>query len=330
MGVESELNAVRRPTLPKGFSSSSPVRRTPLHRCESLVADKVPEQAWVRKGWVWRRSPRIPILASNDSSCTEERVNRSRVAGLGGLALVLGAANPAGAQLSANPAYASPIAPKGLTLAADFGTTLSTTVTSASGGVTATATNQPNQIGLRAALGSPVISISVGAGRYNNDSGGDKAIQFCGNLGLRLFSASRARVAIGLNAGAGYVRYRTGAALTDPETKAVSLPVGLGVAVKPRSRRLPFELWASPRIQVNVLTVGGSRRAQAGVGGSAGVNVAMLKRLGLHVAADWVRMSAKASGGPGSLVLPESQTLVLGLGMHYTFTLSARPVVQVD
>jgi hypothetical protein len=51
--------------------------------------------------------------------------------------------------------------------------------------------------------------------------------------------------------------------------------------------------------------------------------------LGLHLAADYTKMSAKASAGTGGLTLPQTQTLVLGVGLHYTFTIPGLPMVPV-
>ncbi|MBI3983355.1 MAG: hypothetical protein HY337_10610 [Gemmatimonadetes bacterium] len=249
---------------------------------------------------------------------------RSRVAGLGVLALALGIANLAEAQLAANPVYVSPKAPTGLTLAADFGTTLSTKRTV--GGVTSTLTTKPNHVGLRATLGLPFIAIGVGAGQYNSDTtASDKEIQFSGTLGLKLFSPPLVPVGIGLNAGVGYLKVGTGA----NATKYLSVPLGIGIAVKPPSPSVSFEIWGSPRVQLNAVSAPTGKRTQAGIGASGGINIGMPMGLGLHVAADWTSMSAKAAAGTGSLTLPKTQTLVLGLGIHYTFTIPGLPMVPV-
>ncbi|HWP38305.1 MAG TPA: hypothetical protein VNL18_12210 [Gemmatimonadales bacterium] len=246
------------------------------------------------------------------------------VAGLGALALAVAAARPAQAQLAANPVYVSPKAPTGLTVAADFGTTLSTKVTVA--GTPVSATNKPNHVGLRATLGLPIIAIGVGAGQYNSDvTGADKEIQFAGNVGLKVFSPPLVPVGIGLNAGVGYLKMGSGATAT----KFVSIPLGLGVAVKPPSPSVSFEVWGSPRVQLNAVSAPTGKRTQAGIGASGGVNVGMPMGLGFHIAADWTKMSAKASAGTGSLTLPETKTFVLGLGLHYTFTIPGLPMVPV-
>jgi hypothetical protein len=247
------------------------------------------------------------------------------VAGLGALALAVGVANPAGAQLAANPVYVSPKAPNGLTLAADFGTTLSTKVTN--GGVTRTAASKPNHVGLRATLGLPVIGIGVGAGQYNYDTTGvDKEIQFSGDVGLKVFSPPLAPVGIGVNAGVGYLKTGSGTS----EQKRVSIPIGIGIAVKPPSPSVSFELWAAPRVQLLAVSTSTAKGTQVGIGAGGGVNLGMPMGLGLHIAADWTSMSDKRiTSGTGTLSLLETQSLVLGLGLHYTFTIPGLPVVPV-
>jgi hypothetical protein len=251
-------------------------------------------------------------------SLREESVIRKSVAGLGALAVALAAAPPVTAQLAANPVYVSPKAPNGLTLAADFGTTLSTKVSGL------TATSKPNHVGGRAVLGLPFLAIGVGAGRWNNDAGTTET-QFSGNLALKLFSPPLVPVGLSLQAGAGYLQQGSGATVF----KTISVPIGVGIAVKPPSPSVSFEVWGAPRVQLNANKQGSSSRLQAGVGASGGVNVGMPMGLGLHVGLDWTKMSAKASAGTGTLALPELQTMVLGVGLHYTFTIPGLPVVPV-
>ncbi|HXV85958.1 MAG TPA: hypothetical protein VD793_04630 [Gemmatimonadales bacterium] len=243
---------------------------------------------------------------------------RTCVAGLGALVIALGTGGPALAQLAANPVYVSPKAPNGLTVAADFGTTLSTKVSGIS------ATTKPNHVGLRATLGLPFIALGLGAGQWNSDAG-TKETQFAANLGLKLFSPPLVPVGLSLQAGAGYLQAGSGAG----SVKTVSIPIGVGVAVKPPSPSVSVEFWGSPRVQLNANKVGGSSGMQAGIGASGGVNVGMPMGLGLHLALDWTKMSSKVSAGTGGLSFPERQTMVLGLGLHYTFTLPGLPVVPV-
>jgi hypothetical protein len=235
-------------------------------------------------------------------------------------------ARPAVAQLTATPVYFSPKQPVGLTVALDFGSTLDLK----QDGVKYTVGGQavkPNNLGARALLGLPFITLGVGVGSYNPDvTGADKAVQFMGSAALKLFSPPLVPVGLSLQAGAGYLQQGP----TGSEVKTLSVPVGIGVAIKPPTPGLSVEVWGAPRLQFNAVSVtGGGSRAQGGIGASGGVNLGMPTGLGLHVAADYTKMSAKASAGTGSLTLPQTQALVLGVGLHYTFTIPGLPMVPV-
>jgi hypothetical protein len=235
-------------------------------------------------------------------------------------------AQPAAAQLAATPVYFSPKQPAGLTLALDFGSTLNLEYDGAKYTVGGQAVT-PNILGARVLLGLPFITLGVGAGSYSPDiTGADKAVQFMGSAALKLFSPPLVPIGISLQAGAGYLKQGP----TGSEVKAISVPVGIGVAIKPPTPGLSVELWGAPRLQFNAVSVtGGGSRAQAGIGASGGVNLGMPIGLGLHVAADYTKMSAKAAAGTGSLTLPQTQALVLGVGLHYTFTIPGLPMVPV-
>jgi hypothetical protein len=230
-------------------------------------------------------------------------------------------ARPAAAQLAATPVYFSPKQPVGLTLALDFGSTLNLKYDGVK------QTEKPNNLGARALLGLPFITLGVGVGSYNPDvTGADKAVQFMGSAALKLFSPPLVPIGLSLQAGAGYLKQGPAGS----EVKAISVPVGIGVAIKPPTPGLSVEVWGAPRLQFNAVSVtGGGSRAQAGIGASGGVNLGMPMGLGLHVAADYTKMSAKASAGTGGLTLPQTQTLVLGVGLHYTFTIPGLPMVPV-
>jgi len=249
------------------------------------------------------------------------------VARLGTAALVLGAlARPAGAQLLGNPVYFSPKQPTGLTLALDFGSTLNLKydgVKYVVGGESV----KPNNLGARATLGLPVITIGVGVGIYSPDVtvagiSADKETQFMGNAALKLFSPPLVPIGLSLQVGAGYLKAGS--------VKTISVPIGLGVAIKPPTPGVSVEVWGAPRLQFNAVSVtGGGSRAQAGIGASGGVNLGMPMGLGLHLAVDYAKLSAKASAGTGSLTLPETQTMVFGAGLHYTFTIPGLPIVPI-
>ena len=248
---------------------------------------------------------------------------------LGTAALIAGTlARPAGAQLAGNPVYFSPKQPTGLTLALDFGSTLNLKYD----GVKYTIGGQsvkPNNLGARATLGLPLITVGVGVGIYNPDLTGvsaDKETQFMGSAALKVFSPPLVPVGISLQAGAGYLKQGSGAGAV----KTISVPIGVGVAIKPPTPGLSVEVWGAPRLQFNAVSVTGSgSRAQAGIGASGGVNLGMPMGLGVHLAVDYTKLSAKASAGTGSLTLPETQGIVFGAGLHYTFTIPGLPMVPI-
>ncbi len=221
------------------------------------------------------------------------------------------------AQLFANPVYFSPKGPNGLTLAVDFGTTLQTQVNDVE------ATAKPNNVGARAILGLPVFSVGVGGGLFNSDlPGAEREIQFSGQAAVKIFSPPLLPVGVSLQAGAGYLREGSGATAV----KTIDVPVGLAVAVKPPSPAVSFEAWAAPRVQLRRVSAGTSSATQTGIGASAGVNLGMPMGLGLHLAADWARLSRKTSG---TLNLGKTETLIFGVGLHYTFTIPGIPMVPV-
>jgi hypothetical protein len=251
----------------------------------------------------------------------------SSVVRLGTVALAACAlARPAAAQLAANPVYFSPKQPVGLTLALDFGSTLDLKYD----GVKYTVGGQavkPTNLGARAVLGLPFITVGVGAGSYSPDvTGSSRAVQYMATAALKLFSPPLVPIGLSFQAGAGYLKQGP----TGSEVKTVSVPVGFGLAIKPPTPGLSVEVWGAPRLQFDAVSVtGAGSRAQAGFGASGGVNLGMPTGLGLHIAADYTKLSAKASAGSGSLTLPQSQALVVGVGLHYTFTIPGLPMVPV-
>ncbi len=220
---------------------------------------------------------------------------------------------PATAQLNANPVYYSPKAPVGLTLAADFGTTLQTK----SGGLTSTL--KPNNVGVRALLGLPIINVGVGGGIWNSDvPGADKETQFMATAALKVFSPPLLPVGVAVQAGAGYLQIGSGTSAV----KSYNVPIGVGVSIKPPTPGLSVEPWAGPRIQVQRTSAGGSSETRFGVGASGGINLGMPMGLGLHAALDWATYAAKGAS-------PKIQTMVFGIGLHYTFTIPGLPLVPV-
>ena len=222
-------------------------------------------------------------------------------------------ATPARAQLLANPVYVSPKAPVGLTLVADFGTTAQTKLD----GVTQTV--KPMNLGVRATLGLPIITLGVGAGLYDPKGGASKVTQFSADAALKIFSPPLVPVGVAFQAGIGYAK-------RDSTFKEYTVPIALGIAVKPPTPGLSVEGWAAPRVQLGLVSASGNSTVQAGYGISAGVNLGLPTGLGVHAAVDWSKLAQKTTT---ALSLPQAQTLVLGVGVHYTFTIPGLPMVPI-
>ena len=222
-------------------------------------------------------------------------------------------ATPARAQLLANPVYVSPKAPTGLTLAADFGTTAQTKVNGVAQGA------KPMNLGVRATLGLPIITLGVGAGRFDPKGGASTVTQFPADAALKLFSPPLVPVGVAFQAGIGYAKL-------DSTFKEYTVPLALGIAIKPPTPGLSVEGWAAPRVQLGLVSASGNSTVQAGYGVSAGLNLGLPTGLGLHAAVDWSKLAQKATTG---LSLPQTQTLVVGVGIHYTFTIPGLPIVPI-
>jgi hypothetical protein len=222
-------------------------------------------------------------------------------------------ATPARAQLLANPVYVSPKAPVGLTLAADFGTTAQTKLD----GVTQTV--KPMNLGVRATLGLPIITLGVGAGLYDPKGGASKVTQFSADAALKIFSPPLVPLGVAFQAGIGYAK-------RDSTFKEYTVPIALGIAVKPPTPGLSVEGWAAPRVQLGLVSASGNSTVQAGYGISAGVNLGLPTGLGVHAAVDWSKLAQKTTT---ALSLPQTQTLVIGVGVHYTFTIPGLPMVPI-
>lgn len=225
-------------------------------------------------------------------------------------------ARPAYAQLLASPVYVSPKAPTGLTLAADFGTTAQTKLA----GVTQV--DKPTNLGLRARLGLPIVTLGFGVGLYDPKGGASKETQLAVDAALKVFSPPLVPLGVALQAGFGYVQLGSGLGAQ----KQYTVPIALGIAIKPPTPGLSVEPWAAPRVQLGVTSALGNNTLRAGYGISGGVNIGLPTGLGLHAALDWSKVAQKTAN---SVVLPETQTLVIGVGVHYTFTIPGLPMVPI-
>src|SRR3970282_1334521 len=72
----------------------------------------------------------------------------------------------------------------------------------------------------------------------------DKETQFMGSAALKFFSPPLVPVGISLQAGAGYLKQGSGAGAV----KTISVPIGVGVAIKPPTPGLAVEVWGATRM----------------------------------------------------------------------------------
>ncbi|MBI4421259.1 MAG: hypothetical protein HY560_10570 [Gemmatimonadetes bacterium] len=233
-----------------------------------------------------------------------------------GLGLIF-AVRPAVAQLTGLPVYFSPKGGTGLTLSADFGRAASTKLDGITGA------NHPTAIGGRAALGLPIVTVGLGIAKY------DPKIttlrnewQYMGNAAFKVFGGPLIPVAVSLQAGVGYLKQGTGALAS----KTVNVPLGLGVAVNVPTPGASIEPWAAGRVHINAVKVGTVSATQTGYGVSGGVSLGLPIGLGLHLGVDWSTFGRKTSG---TLNLSKRETLIIGVGVHYTIKLPGLPGVPI-
>ena len=143
-----------------------------------------------------------------------------------------------------------------------------------------------------------------------------------GSAALKVFGGPLIPVAVSLQAGAGYLKKGTGTSAT----KTLNVPIGLGFAINVPTPGASFEPWAAGRVHMNSVTVGTASGTQVGYGVSGGVNLGLPIGVGLHVALDWSRFSRKTVG---TLNLSKRETMVVGVGLHYSIKLPGLPGIPI-
>ncbi len=228
---------------------------------------------------------------------------RVLLAGLG----VIFAAHPAAAQLQNLPVYFSPKGGIGLTIAGDFGQAARTRLDGIN------TTTKPTAFGGRVSLGLPMLTVGVGAATYDPKYITlNKEKQFMGNAALKVFGGPLVPVSVSVQAGVGYLKQVSGPF----STTTISVPLGVGAAVNVPTPGVSLSPWAAARVQLNAVSSGDNSATQTGYGLSGGVNLGLPLGFGLHAALDWSMFSRKTSG---IVTLQKRETLVVGLGLHYTF-----------
>lgn len=245
-------------------------------------------------------------------------MKRFIVAALVGLGTAM-VARPAAAQLQGLPVYFNPKGGTGLTISGDFGRAVSTKVNDVA------QTQKPVAIGGSVRLGLPLVTVGVGAAIFDpmittqlNET------QYAGTAAVRVFGGGLLPVAVSVQGGAGYLKQGAGTFAT----KTVSIPLGVGVALNLPTPGASVEPWVAGRVQLNSVTSGSASGTQLGYGVSGGLSLGMPIGLGLHVAVDWVSLSAKPSS-PVAQLRDKVQRLTAGAGIHFSIKIPGLPGIPI-
>ncbi|HLQ23933.1 MAG TPA: hypothetical protein VK132_12045 [Gemmatimonadales bacterium] len=226
-------------------------------------------------------------------------------------------AHPAVAQLQNLPVYFSPKGGTGLTISADYGQATSTKID----GIPLL--NKPTALGGRVSLGLPIVTVGIGAAVYDPKvTTIANSAQYMGSAAFKVFGGPLIPIAVSLQAGVGYLSQGSGVFAS----KTVNVPLGVGVAVNVPTPGASIEPWAAARVHINSVTAGTASNTQTGYGLSGGVNLGLPIGVGLHAAVDWSSFPAKTSG---TLNLLKRETVVLGVGLHYSIKLPGLPGVPL-
>ena len=209
--------------------------------------------------------------------------------GLTILALTLGAASPAAAQLAGMPVWNNPKGGTGITISGDYGKPND----NAGGG---------NAFGARASLGLANLNITAGISSWNPSGAGGSATSVGGDLAFRAIGGSLIPLSVNLQGGAARTT-ASGAADVTTVTGAIGLSINVptpGVSIEP---------YVSPGIRYSKVSASGIVPSSSGsnFGFAIGANLG-LGMLGFHLAYDYAKRSSSLGGGHVSTI---------GLGAHF-------------
>lgn len=214
------------------------------------------------------------------------------------------AVRPAAAQLQALPVYFTPKGGTGLTLSGDFGR-----VSSAKFG-TLSSTVHPTTIAGRATLGLPFFTVGVGVGIYDPKiATAGTETQFAATAAIKVLGGPLIPLAVSLQGGVGSLKSGT--------TSQTNFPIGVGVALNIPTPGASLEPWLAGRIHINSVSAGGSSGSQMGYGISGGISAGLPIGVGIHLGIDWAKFNGKPTSPLVSL-RPDVQSLVVGVGLHYS------------
>lgn len=216
-----------------------------------------------------------------------------RQAGLGAV-LALGMAVVAEAQVAGIPVYYNPSGGTGFSVAGNLGFPND----DAGGG---------NAYAVSGGLGAGPLYFTATLGRRDLDLAGvDAEMTYGATASLRLIGGGLMPVALGVQAGVGYIDVGGNSQIDVP----------IGVAIAPSLPLFPLKPWVAPRVQITRVDIpsgtGTSTETATSLGLSAGVNFNLLLGLGFHAAIDVVKVSDK-------LDPDEPTATTFGIGAHWNF-----------
>jgi opacity protein-like surface antigen len=204
--------------------------------------------------------------------------------GLTIVALTLGAASPAAAQLAGMPVWNTPSGGTGVTISADYGKPNN----SGGGG---------NAFGARASLGLANLNLTAGIASWKPNNASNSLTSFGGDVAFRVIGGSLIPLSVNLQGGASHT---TATGLPD-----ITAVIGaLGISINVPTPGLSIEPYVAPGIRYSKSSQSGifPSTSSTNFGFAIGANLG-LGMLGFHVAYDYT----KVSGGNVS---------VIGLGAH--------------
>ncbi len=192
--------------------------------------------------------------------------------GLAILALTLGLASPAAAQLAGMPVWNTPSGGTGVTISGDYGKP-----NSSSGG--------GNAFGARASLGLANLNVSAGLASYKPSGAPSSLTSFGGDVAFRVIGGSLIPLSVNLQGGAARTT-GTGAADLTTVTGA------LGISINVPTPGLSIEPYVSPGIRYSKQDSLGlaSSRSSTNFGFAVGANLG-LGMLGFHLAYDYTKVN---------------------------------------
>jgi len=208
--------------------------------------------------------------------------------GLTIVALTLGAASPAAAQLAGMPVWNTPSGGTGVTISADYGKP-----NNAGGG--------GNAFGARASLGLANLSLTAGISSWKPNNASNSLTSFGGDAAFRVIGGSLIPLSVNLQGGAARTT-ATGA----PDLTTVT--GALGISINVPTPGLSIEPYVAPGIRYSKVGSFGlaPSTSNSNFGFVIGANLG-LGMLGFHVAWDYTKLSSSQGGGHASTI---------GLGAH--------------